>query len=203
MKIVCVGRNYTEHISELGNERPSEPVLFMKPDSAILRNTHPFYIPDFSDNVHYEAELVVRIHRIGKNISERFANRYYKEITLGLDFTARDLQDKLKAKGLPWERAKAFDCSAVIGDFVPVTEISNLSNVPFRLEKNGAVVQASTPQHMLYSIDALIAEISKYFTLKIGDLIFTGTPAGVGKVEKDDILEGYLDQKKVLSTPIK
>lgn len=203
MKIICVGRNYTEHIAELGNEKPEEPVLFMKPDSAILKNTQPFYIPDYSNNIHYEAEIVVKIHRIGKNISARFAHRYYKEVTVGLDFTARDIQDKLKAKGLPWERAKAFDFSAVVGDFIPVEEISNLKTVPFGLEKNGELVQSSNPEYMLYGIDELIENISKVFTLKIGDLIFTGTPAGVGKVEKGDVLLGYLDGKQVLKTPVK
>jgi 2-keto-4-pentenoate hydratase/2-oxohepta-3-ene-1,7-dioic acid hydratase in catechol pathway len=198
MKIICVGRNYVAHAHELNNEVPTEPVLFMKPDSALLRNNDPFYIPDWSNDVHHEIELIVRINRLGKNIEKRFAHRYYDEIGLGIDFTARDVQNALKDKGLPWEKAKAFDHSAVIcSEFIPVNELPNLNSIHFRLDKNGSPVQEGDSALMIFSIDDIIAHVSKYFTLKIGDLIYTGTPAGVGPVKIGDRLEGYLeDQKK-------
>lgn len=204
MKIICIGRNYSEHVRELNNEIPTEPVIFMKPDSALLRNNEPFYIPDFSNDVHYECELIVRINRLGKNIETRFANRYYDEIGLGIDFTARDLQNKLKDKGLPWEKAKAFDRSAVISsEFVNKNELPNLSAIKFQLKKNGETVQNGDSSFMLFPIDELISQISKYFTLKIGDLIYTGTPAGVGPVAIGDRLEGFLEGTKMFDFEVK
>lgn len=203
MKIICVGRNYAEHIKELQNEQPTEPVLFMKPDSAILGNHKVFYIPDFSNDVQHEIEVVIRINRLGKNIQEKFAHRYYNEITVGLDFTARDLQDKLRKKGLPWEKSKAFDHSAALGDFVDVSELDNMNNLEFSLQKNEAIVQKGNTKEMLYSVNQLIAYISSYFTLKIGDLIFTGTPVGVSKLHKGDSLAGFIQKKKLLEIQVK
>tara|TARA_R110002072_G_scaffold41085_3_gene115802 strand:+ start:38792 stop:39403 length:612 start_codon:yes stop_codon:yes gene_type:complete len=203
MKLICIGRNYTEHIEELKNERPIDPVIFLKPDTAILLKKQPFFIPDFSEEVHHEVEVLVKIKKVGKHIEEKFAHTYYDEIGLGIDFTARDLQSKLKEKGLPWEKAKAFDGAALVGDFVSKTEFSNLNNINFHLENNGKTVQKGNTSLMLWKIDALIEYISKYFTLKIGDIIFTGTPAGVSKVNPNDQLEGYLENKKVFSVKIK
>ena len=204
MKIICIGRNYSEHVRELNNEIPTEPVIFMKPDSALLRNNEPFYIPDFSNDVHYECELIVRINRLGKNIETRFANRYYDEIGLGIDFTARDLQNKLKDKGLPWEKAKAFDRSAVISsEFVNKNELPDPNAIKFHLKKNGETVQDGNSSFMLFPIDELISQISKYFTLKIGDLIYTGTPAGVGPVAIGDRLEGFLEGTKMFDFEVK
>lgn len=197
MKIICVGRNYVAHARELNNEIPTEPVLFMKPDSALLRNNDPFYIPDWSNDVHHEIELIVRICKLGKSIERKFAHRYYKEIGLGIDFTARDVQNALKDKGLPWEKAKAFDKSAVIcSEFVAVDALPDRNAIQFRLEKNGATVQSGDSSLMIFPIDEIIAQVSKYFTLKIGDLIYTGTPAGVGPVSVGDRLEGYLEGEK-------
>lgn len=192
MKIICIGRNYADHAKELGNQVPSEPVIFMKPDSAILAKGNAFFIPDFSNDVHYEAELVVRIDRLGKNIEERFAHRYFSEIALGIDFTARDLQQKLKDKGLPWEKAKSFDGAAFLGKFFDKKDFADLTDLNFQLRKNGEIVQRGNTKDMLFSIDRLIAEVSKYFTIKIGDLIYTGTPAGVGPVVAGDELELFL-----------
>jgi len=203
MKIVCVGRNYTAHIQELDNQRPDEPILFLKPDSAILLNKNPFFIPDFSDDVHFEVEILVKINKIGKHIDQKFAHKYYDQIGLGIDFTARDLQKKLKEKGLPWEKAKSFDGSAVIGNFLPKSSFESVDTIDFRLEKNGKVVQNGNTSLMLWKIDALIEYISKYFTLKIGDVIFTGTPAGVGKVEPDDLLTGFIEDKELFSVKVK
>ncbi|TDO05685.1 fumarylacetoacetate hydrolase family protein [Sunxiuqinia elliptica] len=204
MKIICIGRNYSEHVRELNNELPDEPVIFMKPDSALLRNNEPFYIPDFSQDVHYECELIVRINRLGKNIEPRFANRYFDEVGLGVDFTARDLQNQLKDKGLPWEKAKAFDRSAVISSsFVVKEELPDLSSIKFQLKKNGELVQRGDSAYMLFAIDELISQVSKYFTLKIGDLIYTGTPAGVGPVAIGDRLEGFLEGKKLFDFEVK
>jgi acylpyruvate hydrolase len=197
MKIICVGRNYVAHAIELNNEVPGEPVLFMKPDSALLRNNDPFYIPDWSNDVHHEIELIVRINRLGKNIEERFAHRYYDEIGIGIDFTARDVQNALKDKGLPWEKSKAFDHSAVIcSEFVPVEDLPDRNAIHFKLDKNGTTVQEGSSALMIFSIDKIIEHVSKYFTLKIGDLIYTGTPAGVGPVRVGDRLEGYLEGVK-------
>ena len=204
MKIICVGRNYTDHISELKNEKPEEPVLFQKPDTSILLKKQPFFIPDFSDDIHYEVEVLVKIKKIGKHIQEKFAHKYYDEIGLGIDFTARDLQNLLKEKGLPWEKSKAFDGAAVISEkWLQKEELPAVDELNFRLEKNEAVVQSSTTAHMLWKIDELIAYISSYFTLKIGDIIFTGTPAGVGKVATDDRLTGYLEDQQMFSIKVK
>ncbi len=203
MKIICIGRNYAAHARELGNEVPEEPVLFMKPETAVVLHRQPFFIPDFTQDVHYEAEVVVRINRLGKHIEERFAYKYYDAVTLGIDFTARDLQTKLKAKGLPWERAKAFDGSAVVGTFIPKDNLPAPNNLNFELHKNGILVQKGNTSNMLNSIDQIIAFASQYFTLKIGDLIFTGTPEGVGKVEANDVLIGYLESQKVFELSVK
>lgn len=204
MKIICIGRNYTDHIAELKNERPQEPVIFMKPDSAILLKKMPFFIPPFSNDVHYEVELLVRINKIGKHIQQKFAHKYYDEIGLGIDFTARDMQQKLKEKGLPWEKAKAFDGSAVIGEtWIEKSHFQDLNNINFSLEKNGEVVQKGTTSHMLWKIDEIIEYISQYFTLKIGDVIFTGTPAGVGPVAINDSLTGFIEDKQIFSIQVK
>lgn len=204
MKIICIGRNYTEHIAELKNERPDEPVIFMKPDSAILLKKQPFFIPPFSDDVHYEVELLVRINKIGKHIQQKFAHKYYNEVGLGIDFTARDLQQKLKDKGLPWEKAKAFDGSAVIGEkWIEKSHFRELNDVNFSLQKNGEVVQKGATSHMLWKIDEIIEYISQYFTLKIGDVIFTGTPAGVGPVAINDELTGFIEDKQIFSIKVK
>jgi 2-keto-4-pentenoate hydratase/2-oxohepta-3-ene-1,7-dioic acid hydratase in catechol pathway len=203
MKIICVGRNYAAHIEELKNERPSEPVLFLKPDTAILLKKQPFFIPDFSTDVHHEVEILVKINRIGKHIDKKFAHKYYDEIGLGIDFTARDLQSKLKEKGLPWEKAKGFDGSAVIGKFLPKSTFNSVDNIEFSLHKNGAEVQKGNTALLLWKIDELIEYISKYFTLKIGDIIFTGTPAGVGKVNANDSLTGFINNKEVFSVKVK
>ena len=204
MKIICIGRNYTDHISELKNEKPDDPVIFQKPDTSILLKKQPFFIPDFSNDVHYEVEVLVKIKKIGKHIQEKFAHKYYDEIGLGIDFTARDLQNKLKEKGLPWEKAKAFDGAAVIGNkWLDKSELDDLNALNFSLKKNEELMQQGNTSHMLWKIDELIAYISKYFTLKIGDIIFTGTPAGVGKVSPEDKLEGYLESQKMFSIKLK
>ena len=203
MKIICVGRNYVEHIKELNNEAPKDPVLFLKPDTAILLKKQPFFIPEFSNEVHHEVEILVKINRIGKHIDRKFARKYYDEIGLGIDFTARDLQSKLKEKGLPWEKAKAFDGAAVIGNFLPKSDFKDIDNINFRLEKNGKVQQTGNTSLMLWKIDTLIEYISKYFTLKIGDIIFTGTPSGVAKVNSNDILKGFIEEKELFSIKVK
>ena len=203
MKIICIGRNYTEHIKELENEKPADPVVFLKPDTAILVKKQPFFIPDFSSEIHHEVEILVKINRVGKYIDKKFAHKYYNEIGLGIDFTARDLQKDLKEKGLPWEKAKAFDGSAVIGDWIPKSEIKDITAIEFSLKKNDNIVQKGNTSHMLYKIDELIEYISKYFTLKIGDIIFTGTPAGVGKVTENDKLIGFIENKKMFSITVK
>ncbi|TRZ41804.1 fumarylacetoacetate hydrolase family protein [Robertkochia solimangrovi] len=203
MKIICVGRNYTAHIAELNNERPDEPVIFIKPDSAVLPKQQDFYLPEFSNDVHYEAEVIVKIKKVGKHISERFAGNYYDEVSLGIDFTARDLQSKLKAKGLPWEKSKGFDGSAIIGKWMPKSELGDLDNLDFSLYRNGEQVQNGNTSLMLWKIDALISYISTYFTLKKGDVIFTGTPEGVGKVNAEDLLEGYIGKKNAFTLKIK
>ncbi|KIA99720.1 MULTISPECIES: fumarylacetoacetate hydrolase family protein [unclassified Flavobacterium] len=203
MKIICIGRNYTNHIEELQNERPTEPVVFMKPDSAVLLKQHPFVIPEFSEDIHHEIELIVKINKVGKYIEPKFAHKYYDEISVGIDFTARDLQEKLKQKGLPWEKAKAFDGSAVIGDFLPKTQFSSLENITFELTNNSKTVQKGNSNMMLWKIDELISYVSQYFTLKIGDIIFTGTPEGVAAVKPDDVLEGFLEGKKLFRIQVK
>ncbi|MBU2928545.1 fumarylacetoacetate hydrolase family protein [Winogradskyella psychrotolerans] len=203
MKLICIGRNYTDHIKELENEKPTDPVIFLKPDTAILLKKQPFFIPDFSDDVHYEVEVLVKINKVGKYIDRKFAHKYYDDIGLGIDFTARDLQAQLKAKGLPWEKAKAFDGAAVVGKWLPKTKFQNIDNINFSLRKNDAVVQDANTELMLWKIDEIIEYVSKYFTLKIGDIIFTGTPAGVGKVFAEDRLTGYLEDEEMFSIKIK
>lgn len=204
MKIICIGRNYSAHISELKNERPSEPVIFLKPDTAVLLKKQAFFIPDFSDDVHYEVEVLVKINKVGKHIQEKFAHKYYDEIGLGIDFTARDLQQKLKEKGLPWEKAKSFDGAAVIGEkWLDKNSIPDLNNLKFSLLKNNEPVQQGNTADMLWKIDEIIAYVSQYFTLKIGDIIFTGTPEGVGKVETNDKLTGFIEEEQIFSIQVK
>ena len=203
MKLICIGRNYAQHILELKNEKPTEPVIFLKPDTAILLKKQPFFIPDFSNEVHHEVEVLVKINRVGKYIDSKFAHKYYEQIGLGIDFTARDLQQELKGKGLPWEKSKAFDGSAVIGKWVSKSNYENVNNIPFSLLKNNQIVQSSTTEDMLWSIDEIIAYVSQYFTLKIGDIIFTGTPSGVGKVQSNDSLKGYIGEEEFFSIKVK
>jgi len=203
MKIICIGRNYTDHIEELANERPEDPVVFLKPDTSLVLKNQPFFIPPFSNDVHYEVEVLVRINRIGKHIQQKFAHKYYDAIGLGIDFTARDLQAKLKSKGLPWEKAKAFDGAAVVGDWVNKSELPHVDELQFEMTKNGTVVQQSSSALMLWKVDELIAYVSQFFTLKIGDIIFTGTPAGVGPVAENDVLEGSLEGRQLFSIKVK
>jgi acylpyruvate hydrolase len=202
MKIFCVGRNYSEHAKELGNAVPENPVIFSKPDTALIKNSEPFYLPEFSNDVHHEVELVIRISKMGKKIQEKFASNYYNEIGLGIDFTARDIQSKLKDKGLPWELAKAFDGSAPLGDFIS-TDNLDLNQIQFSLSKNGTVVQKGNTSHMIFSFDYIVSFVSQYFTLKVGDLIYTGTPAGVSKVQAGDVLEGFIEDKLMLKCEVK
>lgn len=202
MKIICVGRNYAAHAKELKNDLPSSPVIFLKPKTALLLPDKDFYIPDFSTDIHYECELVVKICKNGKHIQEKFAPKYYNEITVGIDFTARDLQQQQKEKGLPWEIAKAFDGSAVVGGFVAVGD-SDLNNLHFMLKKNGQEVQLGNTSDMIFTIDKVIAYVSQFFSLNTGDLIYTGTPSGVGSVAIGDVLEGYLAGEKLFETNIK
>jgi 2-keto-4-pentenoate hydratase/2-oxohepta-3-ene-1,7-dioic acid hydratase in catechol pathway len=203
MKLICIGRNYAKHIEELQNERPDEPVVFLKPDSAILLKQHPFVIPEFSSDIHHEIELIVKISKVGKYIEPKFAHKYYEEISVGIDFTARDVQQTLKDKGLPWEKAKAFDGSAVIGSFISKKVFSSLESINFELTNNGKTVQKGNSSLMLWKIDELIAYVSQYFTLKIGDIIFTGTPEGVAVVQSNDVLEGFIENNKVFRINIK
>ena len=203
MKIICVGWNYPDHNTEMKHESVGEPLIFMKPDSALLRENKPFFIPDFSKQVEYEVELVVRINRLGKNISEKFASRYYEEVALGVDFTARDLQQRQRVLGAPWEIAKAFDNSAVISDFIPLSTLANAEGISFSLSKNGVEVQRGNTRDMLFSVNQIIAYVSQFFTLKIGDLIYTGTPAGVGPVVIGDHLEGFIEGNKMLNFFVK
>ena len=200
---MAIGQNYPDHNLELQNQTPTEPVVFMKPDSALLKNNKPFFIPDFSQEIHYETELVIKFNRLGKHIAPRFAHRYFAEIGLGVDFTARDLQRKLKAQGKPWEISKAFDNSAVIGNFIPIDTIADIQNIEFRLDLNGKTVQQGNSAQMIFPIHELIAHISRYFTIKIGDFLFTGTPAGVGSVAIGDRLEGYLFDQKLFDFYVK
>jgi len=203
MKIICIGRNYAKHIEELANEKPENPVIFLKPDSAILLKNQPFFIPPFSNDIHYEVEVLVKINKVGKYIDEKFAHKYYDEIGLGIDFTARDIQNICKEKGLPWEKAKAFDGSAVIGEFIPKENLGDLNNLKFSLQKNNVLVQNGNTNAMLWKIDELIAYVSQFFTLKKGDVLFTGTPAGVGRVSENDILLGMIKEKELFSIKIK
>ena len=203
MKIICIGRNYQDHINELKNKITKEPLFFLKPDTAIQPKGHPFFIPDFSNNIHYEVELVIKISKNGKNINEQFSNKYYEEIGLGIDLTARDIQQKCKELGHPWEKAKGFDGSAQISHkFINKSEL-DLNNINFKLEKNKKRVQNGNSKDMIYSFDYIISYVSKFYTLRAGDLIYTGTPAGVGKVEIGDKLVGYLNEEKFLSLNIK
>lgn len=204
MKILAVGLNYESHNLEMKRTFQSkEPVIFMKPESSQLKDGKPFFIPDFSDEIHYETEIIIKIDRLGKHIAEEFAHRYYEELTVGIDFTARDLQRNLKEKGLPWEIAKGFDNSAAIGSFVSKLEFENIQDINFHLDINSKTVQEGNTRDMIYSVDKIIAYVSQFFTLKIGDLIFTGTPAGVGPVKIDDHLEGYVENRKLLDFNIR
>ncbi len=198
MKIIAIGRNYAEHAKELNNPVPTVPVIFMKPDTAVLKENKPFYHPEFSSDIHHEIELVLKISKEGKHIAEKFASKYYEEIGLGVDFTARDIQQKHKEKGLPWELAKAFDNSAPVSRFVPKSDFKDLTNIHFKLDINGNTVQSGNTKDLLFSFDQIIAFVSQYITLKKGDLIFTGTPQGVGKVNIGDHLAGYLEEDKLL-----
>ena len=203
MKIICIGRNYAAHIEELKNEKPGQPVVFLKPDTALIKGEAPFYYPDFSSNIHHEIELVLKISKEGKYIQPQFAHRYFEEIGLGIDFTARDLQDQCKAKGLPWEIAKAFNGSAPIGNFKPVSEFVDLKNIDFHLEINGEVKQKGNTSLMLFDFATIISYVSQFFTLKKGDLIYTGTPAGVGPVQTGDQLIGFIGNEKMLHVEVK
>lgn len=203
MKIICIGRNYTEHIKELANEKPSDPVVFLKPDTSVLVKNQPFFIPDFSNDVHHEVEILVKISKVGKYIDKKFAHKYYDQIGLGIDFTARDLQNELKSKGLPWEKAKGFDGAAVTGEWLPKSDFKDLNDINFSMKKNGEVVQKGNTSQMLWKIDELIEYISKYFTLKIGDIIFTGTPSGVSRIDPDDELVGYIENQEMFKLTIK
>ena len=203
MKLICIGRNYVEHIEELKNERPTDPVIFLKANSSVLAKKQPFFIPDFSNDIHHEVEILVKINKLGKHIDKKFAHKYYDEIGLGIDFTARDVQSHLKSKGLPWEKAKSFDGAAVIGNWMSKNEFKDINNIDFSLRKNGNIVQQGNTGFMLWKIDEIIEYVSKYFTLKIGDIIFTGTPAGVSKVEPEDILTGFIGKKQLFSVTIK
>ncbi len=203
MKLICIGRNYADHIKELKNERPDEPVVFIKPDSAILPNDQDFYIPEFTNDVHYEVEVLVKIKKVGKHIDAKFAHKYYDEVGLGIDFTARDLQSKLKEKGLPWEKAKGFDGAAVIGKWLSKSAFKDLNSLDFTLVKNGDEVQKGNTKLMLWKIDELVAYVSQFFTLKKGDILFTGTPSGVGKIVTNDYLVGVLEGNEMFSVSVK
>ncbi len=203
MKLVCIGRNYADHINELKNERPDEPVVFIKPDSAILPKDQDFYIPEFSNDIHYEVEVLVKIKKVGKHIDKKFAHNYYDEVGLGIDFTARDLQSKLKEKGLPWEKAKGFDGAAVIGKWLPKSEFKDLNSLDFSLAKNGNDVQNGNTELMIWNIDEIIAHVSQFFMLKKGDILFTGTPSGVGKIVPNDYLAGVLEGHEMFSVSVR
>jgi 2-keto-4-pentenoate hydratase/2-oxohepta-3-ene-1,7-dioic acid hydratase in catechol pathway len=203
MKIICIGRNYQDHISELSNQRPKDPVVFIKPDSAVLPREQDFYIPDFSSDIHYEVEVLVKIKKVGKHISPEFAHLYFDEVGLGIDFTARDLQEELKLKGLPWEKCKGFDGSAVIGEWRDSKDLPQLNSIDFSLEKNGETVQQANTKEMLWSIEQLVSYVSTFFTLKKGDIIFTGTPAGVGAISAGDYLEGFLEGQSMFKIGVK
>ncbi|MFO7842349.1 MAG: fumarylacetoacetate hydrolase family protein [Bacteroidales bacterium] len=203
MKIIAIGRNYIDHAKEFNNPVPKEPVFFMMPETALLRNNQPFFYPDFSTDIHYEVEVVIKLNRLGKNIAPEFAHRYYSEIGLGIDFTARDLQKKCKEKGLPWEIAKSFDGAAPISNFLPLEKTGSINGINFRLELNGNIVQQANTKDMIFPVDQLIAYVSKFTTIKIGDLLFTGTPAGVGPVKIGDSLTAYIEDEKMLDFVIK
>ena len=202
MKIICVGKNYLKHIDELNSSKEDEPVIFLKPDTSIIQKNQPFFIPEFSNEIHYEIEIILKFNRLGKHIESKFSKKYFNQISLGIDFTARDFQNKFKERGLPWDISKGFDNSALIGDWKSI-KTYDLDNINFRLEKNGKIVQQSNSKNMIWKIDELIAYASKYFTIKIGDIMFTGTPEGVGVVSENDVLEGFLGDEKVFSVKIK
>ncbi len=203
MKIICIGRNYIDHIKELSNQKPMNPVVFLKPDSSVIAKNQNFIIPSFSNEIHHEVELVVKINKVGKHIDKSFSHKYYDEIGLGIDFTARDIQINLKEKGHPWEKSKAFDNSCMVGNFLKKEKLEDISKIEFSLKKNNEIVQSGCSNDMLWKIDELISYVSQYFTLKIGDLIFTGTPSGVSKVESGDILEGYISSIKMFTLKVK
>jgi fumarylpyruvate hydrolase len=203
MKIICIGLNYRKHAMELGRTLPEEPVVFMKPDSSILKNNKPFFLPGFSSMIHYEAEVVIRISKLGKGISAKFAHRYYDELTLGIDITARDIQNRNSAAGMPWELSKCFDGAAPLGRFISTASVPDVNNIDFRLEINGKIVQRGNTSDMIFSINEIVAYVSRYFTLKTGDLIFTGTPAGVGPMKRNDNLVAYLGEQALLDMMIK
>ena len=203
MKIICIGRNYIDHINELSNQKPMNPVVFLKPDSSVIPKNQNFIIPSFSNEIHHEVELVVKINKVGKHIDKSFSHKYYDEIGLGIDFTARDIQSNLKEKGHPWEKSKAFDNSCMVGNFLKKEKLEDISKIEFSLKKNNEIVQSGCSNDMLWKIDELISYVSQYFTLKIGDLIFTGTPSGVSKVESGDILEGYMSSIKMFMLKVK
>ena len=203
MKIICIGRNYIDHIKELSNQKPMNPVVFLKPDSSVIAKNQNFIIPSFSNEIHHEVELVIKINKVGKHIDKSFSHKYYDEIGLGIDFTARDIQSNLKEKGHPWEKSKAFDNSCMVGKFLKKEKLEDISKIEFSLTKNNELVQSGCSNDMLWKIDELISYISQYFTLKIGDLIFTGTPSGVSKVESGDILEGYILSNKMFTLKVR
>ena len=203
MKIICIGRNYIDHIKELSNQKPMNPVVFLKPDSSVIAKNQNFIIPSFSNEIHHEVELVIKINKVGKHIDKSFSHKYYDEIGLGIDFTARDIQNNLKEKGHPWEKSKAFDNSCMVGNFLKKEKLEDISKIEFSLKKNNEIVQSGCSNDMLWKIDELISYVSQYFTLKIGDLIFTGTPSGVSKVESGDIMEGYILSNKMFTLKVK
>tara|TARA_B100000131_G_scaffold246828_1_gene239859 strand:- start:241 stop:852 length:612 start_codon:yes stop_codon:yes gene_type:complete len=203
MKLICIGKNYLKHIHELNSKKEDNPVIFLKPDTSVIQKKQPFFIPEFSSDIHYEVEIILKFNRVGKHIEPKFSKKYFDKISLGIDFTARDLQRKFKENGLPWDIAKGFDNSAMIGDWLSVDLFDDIDNINFRLEKNGEIVQKSNSSNMIWKIDQLISKASTFFTIKIGDIMFTGTPEGVGKVVENDLLEGYIDDKKVFSVRVK
>ena len=203
MKIICIGRNYADHAKELNNPVPKEPVFFLKPDTALLPKKNPFVYPSFSKDVQHEVEIVLRINRLGKHIEEKFAHKYYNEIAVGVDFTARDIQQQCKEKGLPWEKAKAFDGSAPISKFIPIAQFNNINNLNFSIKVNGEIKQQGNTQDMLFNFNQIISYVSKFFTLKIGDIIFTGTPVGVSPVQINDKIECFIEEEKILSFNVK
>ena len=203
MKLICIGKNYLKHIHELNSKKEDDPVIFLKPDTSVIQKKQPFFIPEFSSDIHYEVEIILKFNRVGKHIEPKFSKKYFDKISLGIDFTARDLQRKFKENGLPWDIAKGFDNSAMIGDWLSVDLFDDIDNINFRLEKNGEIVQKSNSSNMIWKIDQLISKASTFFTIKIGDIMFTGTPEGVGKVVENDLLEGYIDERKVFSVRVK
>lgn len=203
MKIICIGLNYKSHIQELKCETPEKPLFFLKPETSMILRNRPFFLPDFSNDIHYEVELLIKINKVGKFIQKRFAHTYYDEIGLGIDFTARDIQQEAMAKGLPWELSKAFDGSAIIGNFLPKSQFADLQNINFHLQKNEQIVQKGNSADMLFEIDDIIAYVSQFITLKIGDIIFTGTPVGVGRVDINDRLQGFIEEQKMFDFRVK